>query len=224
MALIKCNECGNSVSDTAKTCPSCGSKIISDTLKKKNKKRKKILLITIISLIILSIAGFVTFKIIENNKINKYKENYEEILDKIISSTDKTEDCLILYRKVWYNTIFEEDDSETDQYTKDSNGKFYDDFNDSLFGLYISEDYTKKINEIKNDSKITIPTLLKELENPPKDWEDAYNTLEDLVDAYLSFADMAIDPSGNLTSFTEKYNELDDEIASLYKKAYRNVE
>ena len=27
MALVKCHECGNQVSDTAKTCPSCGAKV-----------------------------------------------------------------------------------------------------------------------------------------------------------------------------------------------------
>lgn len=40
MALIKCSECGNSVSDTAKTCPHCGYNLSAEK-KSENIKQKK---------------------------------------------------------------------------------------------------------------------------------------------------------------------------------------
>ena len=220
MALVKCKECGSKISDTASQCPQCGCK---NLLKKETKIKKKIFAISIVTIVILLITLGTLF-IINKKRVATYKENYEEILDKILDSADRTEDCLILYRKVWYNTIFEEDDTETNEYTKDSNGKFNDDFNDSLSQLWVDKDYYSRINEIKEDSYVTIPELFKKLKNPPKEMKDAFEDLEELYDAYLSFTGMAINPSGSLTSFTEKYNELDGELAKLYKKAYRNIE
>lgn len=224
MALIKCNECGNEVSNTAKACPKCGAKIINKIKEEKKKKNKhKFILIGIIVgiALILSTIGLVIYN---KQKLSKYKENYQDILDKIYDSALETERALSLYRKVWYNTIWEEDDESTDKYAKDSNGKFYDDFNDSLDNLWISSEYSSKIRSIKKSSLSEIPELYKKLENPPKKMKNAFNDLENLYDVYISFTDMAINPSGSLTSFTNKYNELDDKVASLYKKAYRNVD
>lgn len=222
MVLIKCSECGSKISDTASVCPQCGSKSI---IKKatKNSKKKPIITIIIIALFIILLT-FGTLFIIHKNKVSTYKENYEEILDKMLDSIDRTEDCLILYRKVWYNTIFEKEDSETNEYTKDSNGRFNDDFNDSLLELWIDKEYSNEISIIKEESYITIPELFKKLKNPPKEMKDAFEDLEELYDTYLSFTEMAINPSGSLTSFTEKYNELDSELSKQYKKAYRNID
>ena len=36
MALIKCNECGNEISDKAKVCPNCGNPITTNKKKKKS--------------------------------------------------------------------------------------------------------------------------------------------------------------------------------------------
>lgn len=224
MALIKCGECGNEVSDTAKTCPKCGFKIESHAKEEKKEKTKvKTILIVAVLTIIIALGGL-GFVFYNKHRIETYKENYEEILSEIIHSGSEIEDCLILYRKVWYNTIFEKDDSETDIYTKNSSGKFNDDFNDSLTNLWISSEYSNQISKIKSASMDTIPSIFKKLKNPPKKMEDAFEDLEELYDTYLSFAEMAINPSGSLNSFTDKYNELDDKLATQYKKAYRNIE
>lgn len=61
MSLIKCNECGKEISDTAKVCPGCGYK-----MKKGDKKTLKwILIITIPTLLIL--AGIIITICIINN-------------------------------------------------------------------------------------------------------------------------------------------------------------
>lgn len=224
MALIKCSECNNEVSDTAKNCPKCGAKIVNKIKEEKKKKNKsKIIIFGIIVAVLIAISTITLF-IINQKRLSTYKKNYEDIIDKIYDSARKTEDALSLYRKVWYNTIWEEDDIQTDKYTKDATGEFNDDFNDSLTNLWISSDYSSKINDIKIDSLSEIPSLYKKLKNPPKKMKNAFDDLEELYDAYLSFTDMALNPSGSLNSFTNKYNELDDKVASLYKKAYRNIE
>lgn len=224
MSLIKCKECGNEVSDTAETCPKCGIKIISKAKTEKSEKKKLKLKFFIAIVILILIGGGIGIFAIQQNKLSTYKQNYEEILDEIVDSSSQIEHCLSLYRKVWYNTIYEESDSETDPYTKNEAGKFNDDFNDSLMTLWISSEYTSSISEIKEASINTIPSLYKKLKNPPSKMKDAFEDLEELYDAYLSFAEMAIDPSGSLTSFTQKYNDLDSKIATAYQKAYNNID
>ena len=44
MALIKCIECGNEISNKAEVCPNCGCPV-SETVKEKNNKKKKMLII-----------------------------------------------------------------------------------------------------------------------------------------------------------------------------------
>lgn len=58
MALIKCKECGNKVSTTAKTCPKCGAEITADEIReapKKTSARKMTLIIFI------GFAGVIAF-------------------------------------------------------------------------------------------------------------------------------------------------------------------
>ncbi len=54
MALIKCNECGKEISDTAETCPSCG--------KKNNMNQEATMGVKIICFLI-PIVGFIIFAI-----------------------------------------------------------------------------------------------------------------------------------------------------------------
>lgn len=251
MALIKCSECGEKVSDKAKECPKCGCPItddmwerkcdscgdiipagkqkcphcLSENVPKKEKKRKKLIVIAIISLLVM-IAGVVTtLFIVKNNEKKReeeYRENYTKILDEIFDSALDAENCASLTRKVWYNTIWEEDDEETDEFTKE-NGKFIDDFNDSLYNLHSSLEYNTKISSIEK-SKSVVSDLMKQMKNPPKGWEEAYDELRELYDLYNSFTNMAINPSGNLNSYTEKYNTLDSDIVDQYNKVKEYIE
>ena len=43
-------------------------------------------------------------------------------------------------------------------------------------------------------------------------------------DLYNSFTNMAINPSGNLNSYTEKYNTLDSDIVDQYNKVKEYIE
>lgn len=50
MALIKCIECGNEISNKAEVCPNCGCPV-SETVKEKNNKKKKMLIMILIPII-----------------------------------------------------------------------------------------------------------------------------------------------------------------------------
>jgi uncharacterized paraquat-inducible protein A len=64
MALIKCHECDNSVSDRANACPKCGAPVIA----RLQRRRKANLIQLAISLIFLAIVIFFVMRLINKLK------------------------------------------------------------------------------------------------------------------------------------------------------------
>ena len=63
MALVKCPECGNEISETAKSCPKCGVKKPGDVLKWKNTDPATKTIVTILAVffivcILITVAVF----------------------------------------------------------------------------------------------------------------------------------------------------------------------
>lgn len=72
MALIKCPECGNQVSDTARNCPHCGYQ-----LKENNYKQSPIyktinewLTVIVVAIIVVAIAALIINTMSEKNTVN----------------------------------------------------------------------------------------------------------------------------------------------------------
>lgn len=75
MALIKCEECGNEISEEAKTCPKCGRRV-----KKIISKCKMIAILILLVLIVSILMGAITIAK-NNNEINKYKKEAISIIE-----------------------------------------------------------------------------------------------------------------------------------------------
>jgi uncharacterized membrane protein YvbJ len=89
MALIKCNECGTEISDSALACPKCGAK----TKAQESRNSKK--------LVLFGIAVFVLFLIYQVNygdsfkhtrALNKATEDLEDTLEKQNKILEKYKD------------------------------------------------------------------------------------------------------------------------------------
>lgn len=64
MALIKCHECGNAVSDHARACPKCGAPVIARIL-----RQRKVYLIQLgISLVFAAIMIFFVWRLLHRMK------------------------------------------------------------------------------------------------------------------------------------------------------------
>ena len=50
---------------------------------------------------------------------------------------------------------------------------------------------------------------MKELNNPPPKYKEAYKNLIVFYNEYIDFSNIVINPEGSLQSFTEKFNEKD---------------
>ena len=121
-----------------------------------------------------------------------------------------------LIKNVWYNTIYEKRDTTTDKYTMKS-GRFVEDFNDALGNLFSDEEFQKNISEIQ-DNQDEVTFYLKQLKNPPKEYEEAYTVLKTYYESYLSMTKMVINPTGSLQSFSDDFNNLDTETVDAYEK------
>lgn len=248
MATITCPSCGKELSDDASFCPKCGAPIKTDlsekttdssqekitetedltelknTEKQKKKPTKKtIIIISAIALVVIIVSIFGIKSYTDKKERQEYVESYNTYIDDIDDLSDlmlkgaaSSEALCNLTTKVWYNSIWEKADDETDKFTQ-TNGIFVSDFNDALFNLSIDSDTIIKIKEI-NTNVDDVKVKFKKMKNYPEELKSEYETLEKMYDSYISFTNLAIDPTGSYKTYNDKFIEIDSEFMDLYKK------
>ena len=236
---VFCEECGTEIKPNEKVCSKCGcpAKIKEDEPQKVEVTKVKIgngissKKIIICIIILLAIAGAVFGVISYNKKQEKerkeqlsenYKSNLSTISLKMLSGSADAEKCGNKIKKVWYNSIWKESDSETDKYTK-TNGRFNEDFNDSLSALFDDPDFTAITDRVEENQE-EVAKLMKEMKNPPEEWEEAYRDLKDYYDEYLTFTNLCTNPSGSLQTYSTNFNNADDSAINAYKKVQTHLD
>jgi len=189
-------------------------------LTKKNKRKILPIIASVIGIILIA-AAVTILVVLQKNKERKYLDNYDEITELMIEGIQDAENVIDTCRSVWYNTIFEERDEKTDMYTM-TNGVFNDDFNDSINALYDDTLFYTKILEIQGNI-LEVEDLYSIMKKAPKKYKDEHEDLEEFYDIYNEITDLAMNPKGNLTSYTEKANELKSDATKLYKRTQRNL-
>lgn len=231
MALITCPECSQEISDKVKSCPHCGFpfneesnetqkvEIASVNLKMEAKKKKKLITV-IVSIIVISAITFIGYSSYSKQQAKKASEQYATninlLMGDMISSGAEAENLMHLTSKVWYNTIYEKFDSETDKYTR-KNGYWASDFNNSLGYLFDDSSTKTKIKDMES-AETKASEIMKKLQNPPAEYEKVYDTLLELHSSYQGLIDLATNPQGNLTTFNNSVNEKVDKFMESYKK------
>lgn len=222
-SAIRCRKCGNEIDPATAFCPKCGAKLYVTTSKKKN--------VVIVSAIIVALAivgicvGFFInnqrieterLAAIEQTKVDYMVNLHEIMLTMLAGATDAEEVCNLTY-KVWYNTIYEKYDGETDKYTRSDimDGDFYDDFNASLGKLYRDQTIIETLSSIQAN-KAAVDTLMKKLQNPMDEYEACYETLTDMYHSYSQLLSLAASPNGSLQSYSEDFSTYDNDIIKHY--------
>lgn len=236
-----CPNCGCPVPSSSSDVAPQKVEITGVNLPKAKKSTKKVI-IAIAIVLALAVIGTITGIQIHNKKLAEQaklveqaqleKEEYEASLVtyqgnltlasySMLLGAAKAEECCSLIHDVWYNTIFEVDSKSTNYYTKQVvNGKWYntlynEDFNTSLERLFDDSDFQDKLSTIK-ENQDEVSKLMKALINPPEEYKEAYETLRKCYDAYLDFTNLALSPSGNLTTYTSKINDADSTFLNCY--------
>lgn len=232
MALISCPECGKQISDKVNACPHCGYpmsvesqdppspqqvEVVSVKIEPKNRKRILIGGVVAVAFVVIVIAvALVAKQQNESAARAAYIKNLTEVRTLMLTGGADAEGFCNLVKSVWYNTIYEQSDSKTDKYTK-TNGKFRDDFNDSLSALFLDKETIRTSALIEGNQEKVAAIMLK-LQNPPSDLVYCYNTVELLYDAYCDLTNLALSPSGSLKTFSENFNNYDNDFMKYYDK------
>lgn len=228
-----CQECGTELEDGMDVCPKCGCPIesvgnietapqqVEVTGVKIARKSKKIIAIVAVTLMIVALIAVAVVQgqkkkeaEEEAKRIEEYSDNLELVTYSMLFGAGDAETCGNLIKQVWYNAIYEERDDSTDKYTR-PNGYFVSDFNDALQNLYSDSSFSLQISGIE-DNQDTVNSLMKKLKNPPDEYEDAYEAVTELYDAYLTLTNLATDPSGSLQTFSANFNDADSEALKCF--------
>lgn len=154
------------------------------------------------------------------NTAAKYMNKANEVVSKMLQGASYAEEVGGLIHDVWYNTIYEISDSTTDAYTKVNkySNKFNKDFNTSIGNLFSDSSFKAKRILIQSNQD-TVQSLMKELSDPPSKCSTAFNAIKDLYGAYNDLVGLALNPTGNLASFTNSFNTADTDVVKYYKIA-----
>lgn len=219
---LTCPECGSPLAQEAEVCPNCGCPVQKEDDQQETQKveitkvnlktpSKKKLIITIIVIIAIAAACLIGIKISKNNAVAEYQDRLNLATEMMLTSASKAETCAGLIHDVWYDSIFDEYDVETNPYIAGSHG----DFNVAIANLFDDSDFKSDIDEILAN-KSAVMELMKKLSSPPDELEDAYSAIKDLYDSYLEMVNLATSPTGNLQSYTSSFNDADQDFLNRF--------
>ena len=239
--VIICEDCGFEVPDGVESCPNCGCPIENkqnipkseDSVQKVevtsvnvsvNKSRIIKILSIVLVLAVIIIAAVIGIQSSSKKKaVADYASNYNSAVTTMLTGSYEAETCCSLIKSVWYNTIYEESDPKTDKYTRKKSyygsgyGSFNDDFNTSLANLFADSSFKSKVSSIETNQS-EVASLMKNLNNPPEEYRDAYDALKDFYEAYTELTNLATNPSGSLSTYSSSYNSADSKVLTEYNK------
>ena len=131
-----------------------------------------------------------------------YESNFTGAVLCMWSGSYKAQEACSLIHDVWYDTIYEKDESSTRKYVSG-----HSDFNDSLEALFKDKDFKEEIDDLRN-SQDEVRSYMKSLTNPSDEYKQGYEALLEFYNNYITLTNLAIDPTGTLTTYTQDVNEM----------------
>lgn len=149
----------------------------------------------------------------------QYQECYNTTVDKMLDTLAKAETVCNLTLSVWHDSIWKVENKETEAYTKNEKGVYFDDFNDALDKLNNSDEYKNMIADIQK-SDMEIKELVEFIKNPPDRFKG--NMLDAFVNyytTYQSFIQLTLNYNESYSSFSDKFIRADEDSIDAYRKA-----
>ena len=229
--MKNCVKCGCEIAEESAVCPNCGGReVVEETPEKVeevivgnsqhgHRNTKWYVIVAVVAIVAIIVAVLI-WKNGEAKKLVQEAADYESTLESasytMLLGAAEAEEAGNLIKSVWYNAIYEERDAETDKYTRPS-GWWVDDFNEALENLFSDPVFVMTISDIESNQEL-VTDLMRDLKNPPEEYDAAYEAVTELYYAYTSLTNLVVNPSGSLTSFSEKFNDADDEVVNCYER------
>ncbi len=151
--------------------------------------------------------------------IDNYMKRIKGICESINMCIIDLQNYSDLILNVWYNTEYQISDTKTDKYTK-QNSLFNSDVHESIDALFSDEDFKKNL-VLLQEHRDLISSVMKNIENPPTECNDAYDLINGYYYTYLDFADLVSSPPSD--SYSSYASELTfcSSMALSYTKSIR---
>lgn len=135
----------------------------------------------------------------------KYRTDLLNTADLMLSVAQDAERITHAYSEVWYDAIWNDGVFVNGQYTSD--------FNEAL--LLKQEELSDDIDTMKARFD-TVNQQMMKLNQPPKEFQQAYQSLLQLQSITSKYVDMAENPHGTLQTFNQDISEYSSDFISVY--------
>lgn len=201
----------------------------NNSLYKKNKTKpikKTKLIISISGILIILVVISVSIIVIKNKEAQAYEEllmreradyinKLNTLQSNMLTGAAEAEEMCNLIGKVWYNSIYEERDTETDKYCLI--GSYFNDFNTSLEFLFQDDEIIVKLSAIES-SQTLVDKDIKDLGTALAGLENCYHDILDLYESFNTLTNLAISPEGNYNSYTSSVRSSANDFLKLNKR------
>ncbi|MBU8598500.1 hypothetical protein KM908_20520 [Alkalihalobacillus clausii] len=182
--------------------------------------------------VLLPMSLFIFILVGCNSQGAQYGEDLQTVADEMLDNATKTEAILEQYAVVWDHSIkskgaipvaemtaltgFEQSDVE-EYFEINTAGNIPEDFSTNIHSLNAYYEDSGELEGIRNAAD-SIKSKMAELNDPPDEFEKAYDEVLNMYNYTEEYIEMALDPSGSLQSFNENKNQLASDIISVYKR------
>lgn len=168
---------------------------------------------------------------IEETK-NKYSSDITSVMLNITEQAFIAENMINTYSSVWKavftNTLQKDSFAkslgveiyEVENYAElDYHGyvAFKGNFEDAIENVHKVYEGTHKNKALKNERDI-ISKKMKDLQNPPQEYKEAYNAIVEVYKLYEEYIAFTLSPNGSLVSYNQKANELSTDLSTEIKE------
>ena len=213
-----CPKCGKENEYKAFYCSNCAYDFIEEKPVKKKKGKVGIILAVILSIFVIL---FISVGLYVNSLAKEETFYYNCAMGTytMIDGAAESEKCCNEILDIWHDCIWQEDDENTSEYTKDVLGNFYEDFNDALNNYSSSDTYKQHVSKIQ-DNLEEVKGYLNEARKSkiPSKYSKMYDQLEELYELYIEFTNLPIRMNGSYNSFSEDFGRIDDDFIAQYDK------
>jgi hypothetical protein len=189
-----------------------------DSVPIKNSKKKTFFIILGVAILVVGLV--VSWLIYDNHKKEEAKKEYAKLLNSyavnlstfsiaVITAGTQAEDITNQYSSVWHDAIWES------PVTID--GERYYDFNAALAAQFTLFQTNGDLDSLDENMDIA-NGLIKELKNPPNEFEREYDVALDAYDALNDFVSLAKNPNGSLQTFVQESSAKDNDLAAAIQK------
>lgn len=215
--MKKCINCGTETNGNF--CPTCGMRV-SDFNENASragagKKSSKAIVVIVSVIVVIAIAAGIVVCLSAYKQMieNQYADNLDSFMVEVTSGAVEAETQGNLVAAVWYDAIWG-NTAEEDTYKYVAGAA---DFDEALENLYLDEDFQVKSATL-NDKRNAAYELMLELQEPPDKYKACYDLTLELYSQYSMLIDLVTCPTGSYNSYSEKFEELDTQVAELCGK------